>query len=1144
MANINTKEMTYEGIKNRGVANSLMVSYERGNAAPMDITEVFGSLENAIGYADSGTTSYAGQVIAVAGEDVETKVYKITSGGTLVELVDAIALNLKQDVIDDLDEIRSGAESGASALQEVPEEYAKKEWVSANYGNLTDVNSLKAKVTTLIGEDSGKTVRTIANEELAAQLIPSEAQESLDTLTEIAAWIQSHPEDASEMNKRIGDLEGEIPAVYTSANTYTDAQVAAHASAVSETLKAYATSGTVKTVSDNLASHAAANTTEFAAVRSEFASADAKTLKDAKAYADSKVTEHTQTVNTKFDELPMSSGDTKKSIILKDNGNTAVSEGAVSLGGSKKTAIFGHYALTGPINSDSGYSYSVSNSVFTDSIIAFFDDVISSNEQVYGNKNKFIGYDVENSTLTFEKPVEYSFDNQNYTAIYVENKHYPIGYIYDADEITGSESIKEGSFAINRSMAGGLLSNSSNEARAYAPLSTAEGTGGYSSKIGRHFQGEQLVPGSDDENGYAGSYGIGSHVEGNLTVTTMAASYGHAEGHSTTTTAFAGHSEGRQTIAGNIAAHAEGNSPMALGPAAHAEGKGDNEYGAVYYKSIEKITDLADIWFSGNTNGKYKKGFSAALSEASHTEGLNNISVGVASHVEGTLNATMSDFSHSEGINNISSGVASHTGGSGNTTNADCAFSIGIKNVSNAVASVTMGYKNTSNGVYSFAGGKNSKAEMLDGFAWGDSVISSGRHATVFGQGTLANNDNEFACGKYNVSNADTLFSVGNGTKESLSNAFEVTTDGNAKIKGSIYEGGEKLEEKYSSIDHTHEEFTLLSGLSDTVAELESTVENLDSTVDAHEVRLDEIENDCLVLTESKSLQLLDSSFNLGLNVCLTNFTTPVYLGKKTDGTYFRPSDYASNPTLITETHAASWQSSISYKGLCNEIYVKPYNFKTVATTTYLLVKVTRASCTLPSTGNTTGTNKDFGILKSQRAVDGSSIAKYYNFAIYSGDTLAIPLTSDYIIPDNFLSNNGIGDVWDSELFDITSIAYNPSTGFTQVNMAPFSGTPQGEYSQKIVGMMDDTNLPNNKNVIIDNISSPHDLRLPSSPRIGKKYEIIHTNKSATLKSGEVHIVRDNGFTNAQSLSGSTVSSVIYDGKRWFFYTNLLSNLF
>lgn len=70
-----------------------------------------------------------------------------------------------------------------------------------------NISTVNGKVTTLIGSDAAKSVRTIANEELAAQLIPSTAKESLDTLQEIAAWIQNHPDDASAMNTAITNLQ-------------------------------------------------------------------------------------------------------------------------------------------------------------------------------------------------------------------------------------------------------------------------------------------------------------------------------------------------------------------------------------------------------------------------------------------------------------------------------------------------------------------------------------------------------------------------------------------------------------------------------------------------------------------------------------------------------------------------------------------------------------------------------------------------------------------------------------------------------------------------------------------------------------------------------------------------------------------------
>ena len=92
--------------------------------------------------------------------------------------------------------------AGATATTVVG--YAKEVADKAT-GNAATVG---AKVDTLIGDDADKSVRTIANEELVKQLIPENADASLDTLQEIAAWIQEHPSDASEMSAKITALEG------------------------------------------------------------------------------------------------------------------------------------------------------------------------------------------------------------------------------------------------------------------------------------------------------------------------------------------------------------------------------------------------------------------------------------------------------------------------------------------------------------------------------------------------------------------------------------------------------------------------------------------------------------------------------------------------------------------------------------------------------------------------------------------------------------------------------------------------------------------------------------------------------------------------------------------------------------------------
>ena len=145
--------------------------------------------------------------------------------------------------------------------------------------------AVDTKVTTLIGSDADKSVRKIANEELAAQLIPANAAESLNTLQEIAAWIQDHPGDASAMNSAIGILQkktklGEYtPEGQSEAVEY--ATVKAYVEAVKKELATNATGleGRVKANEDAIATiNGDSNTT----------GSINKALADAKAYTDNK----------------------------------------------------------------------------------------------------------------------------------------------------------------------------------------------------------------------------------------------------------------------------------------------------------------------------------------------------------------------------------------------------------------------------------------------------------------------------------------------------------------------------------------------------------------------------------------------------------------------------------------------------------------------------------------------------------------------------------------------------------------------------------------------------------------------------------------------------------------------------------------
>ena len=130
--------------------------------------------------------------------------------------VNGVALAIAQKAVDIL--IATGATNGTLSVNGA--DIAVKGLAALAYkAQVSEADldtALKAVVTsvgTLIGSDAGKSARTIANEELAAQLIPESAQESLDTLGEIAAWIQEHPGDAATMNAAIAALQGVVAGI-------------------------------------------------------------------------------------------------------------------------------------------------------------------------------------------------------------------------------------------------------------------------------------------------------------------------------------------------------------------------------------------------------------------------------------------------------------------------------------------------------------------------------------------------------------------------------------------------------------------------------------------------------------------------------------------------------------------------------------------------------------------------------------------------------------------------------------------------------------------------------------------------------------------------------------------------------------------
>ena len=196
-----------------------------------------------------------GQIVA---RDNAEATARANADGALSDRLDGIEANLgqggaigsrvtalegKMDTAEDNIEALQGLHAtGKTVAQEVSDGIT-----ALNLANTYAGKAYEGKVDTLIGSDTGKSARTIAAEELAAQLIPENADEARDTLAEIAAWIQSHPGDAATMNAAISALQtkttlGNDPDTdeeYTTVKGYIDDQIAtvnSDASTLSDTV--------------------------------------------------------------------------------------------------------------------------------------------------------------------------------------------------------------------------------------------------------------------------------------------------------------------------------------------------------------------------------------------------------------------------------------------------------------------------------------------------------------------------------------------------------------------------------------------------------------------------------------------------------------------------------------------------------------------------------------------------------------------------------------------------------------------------------------------------------------------------------------------------------------------------------------------
>jgi len=163
--------------------------------------------------------------------------------------IQALNLNRTYALITDVNKVNT-------KIGIVPEDKTIIELINDAESNATyDDSELRSKITTLQGEDTTKSARTIAAEEVVK--IVAGADVSYDTLKEISDWIMSHKTDAASMNSAIVTLESLVGTtsvdsqIQEAINALSIGDYAKAADVLSLTSRVKATEDKLATVEDN-----------------------------------------------------------------------------------------------------------------------------------------------------------------------------------------------------------------------------------------------------------------------------------------------------------------------------------------------------------------------------------------------------------------------------------------------------------------------------------------------------------------------------------------------------------------------------------------------------------------------------------------------------------------------------------------------------------------------------------------------------------------------------------------------------------------------------------------------------------------------------------------------------------------------------
>lgn len=213
------------------------VAFNRQTAFPLDAKSYFESLELAQTAAASAqeagsseTTYYYGQTIAVV-ENSKATLYVIQPDKTLKEVGGNILINENVFAKDENGVLNLlGFADAVGGAQLVKTEDGKISWVKPDTTTVEGLSTAIESLKTVVGDDKSGLVKQVADNKTAidklngtsteegsvayqiAQVVAG-ADESYDTLKEIADWISNHSTDAASMSSQINTNKSDIAAL-------------------------------------------------------------------------------------------------------------------------------------------------------------------------------------------------------------------------------------------------------------------------------------------------------------------------------------------------------------------------------------------------------------------------------------------------------------------------------------------------------------------------------------------------------------------------------------------------------------------------------------------------------------------------------------------------------------------------------------------------------------------------------------------------------------------------------------------------------------------------------------------------------------------------------------------------------------------